>query len=226
VLTRRPLQAVRARSRRVAHGFTLIEILVTVLILLLGLLGMIGLQARGANVEFESYQRGQALSLAREMASRLAGARGIVSGYVSNAVSSTDGSIYLGSGAGAQTFVDGAGNCVPGAGVPLAEAKYEACQWGQALRGVAVKDGANSVGAMIGARGCIIRVEPPNNNALADLYVVIVWQALKPGTEPPGMVVGETASPGSECASTVNFGAGLRRAVSVRVMVPDLAKAT
>ena len=213
----------RMQARRGARGFTLIEVLVTVLILMLGLLGVIGLQARASNVEFESYQRGQALSLARDMASRIGASRGIVSGFLDNAVSSGDGTIYMGSGADASTFLN-AGNCVPGNGVALTEAKYEACEWGKALRGAAVQEGGNSVGAMVGARGCLIRVEPANNSALADLYVVIVWQALKAGNEPLGMATGEAASPASQCASLVNFGTGLRRGVSLRVMVPDLAK--
>ena len=212
------------RAPRSARGFTLIEILVTILILMLGLLGVIGLQARASNVEFESYQRGQALTLAREMAARVAGSRGIVGGFLDDAVSSADGSVYVGYGGGATNFDDGAGNCVAGAGVALDEAKFEACQWGMALLGVAATEAGNNVGAMLGARGCLIRVEPPNDNALADIYVVIVWQALKAGTEPPGMVVGEAASPASQCASGVNFGTGLRRGVTVRVLVPDLVK--
>lgn len=211
---------IAARER----GFTLVEILVTILILMVGLLGVMGLQARASNVEFESYQRGQALSLARDMAARVAGSRGIVSGFLNAALSSTDGSVYVGAGGGASTFVDGSGNCVPGAGVALAEAKYEACLWGQALQGAAVKEGLNNVGAMVGARGCLLRVEPANNNALADIYVVIVWQALKAGTEPLGMVAGEEASAASQCASAVAFGTGLRRGVSVRLMVPNLTK--
>jgi type IV pilus assembly protein PilV len=214
----------QSRTRRApkgSRGFTLIEILVTILILVFGLLGMIGLQARGANIEFESYQRGQALSIARDMAGRLANSRDIVPGVLNGAVSSTDGSVYWGNGPSAQApVVDGGGNCVPGAGVALDEAKFEACLWAQTLQGVAAKDGASNVGAMIGARGCVIRVEPPNNNALADLYVVVVWQALKQGIEPPA------ATPANDCGSADPYGAGLRRGVSVRVMVPDLTKAT
>jgi type IV pilus assembly protein PilV len=211
-------------ARSAGHdGFTLIEILVTILILMLGLLGVISLQARASNVEFESYQRGQALSLAREMAARIGASRGIVSGFLNAAVSSTNGSVYLGNGGGAASFVDADNNCTTGLAA-LDKAKFEACQWGQALQGAAVQEAGNNVGAMIGARGCLIRVEPANNNAIADLYVVIVWQALKQGNEPLGMAAGEDASPASQCASGVNFGAGLRRGVSVRVMVPDLNK--
>jgi type IV pilus assembly protein PilV len=209
-------------------GFTLIEVLITIVIILIGLLGVAGLQARATNVELESYQRGQALSLAREMAARLSGSRGITTGYLNNAISSTDGSVYVGAGAGAADLSDGAGGCTPGAGVALAEAKYEMCQWQLALQGAAAKDvtaGNTLVGAMIGARGCLIRMDTTASAALADLYVVIVWQGIAQGKEPLGTVVGETASPASQCASGVNFGTGLRRGVSVRVLVPDLAKA-
>ena len=214
----------RCRSRATsARGFTLIEVLVTIVVMLLGLLGVLGMQARSAIVEFESYQRGEALSLVREMQGRLTNSRAIVDGYLNVAVSSTDGSIYVGSGAGAQDFTVGA-LCVPGGGVALADAKFEMCQWAQALQGVAVQEGAaaTKVGAMIGARGCLIRVQPPENNALADIYVTVVWQGTSPGTEPPA------ASPAGQsfCANDVNFGTGLRRGVSVRVLVPNLTKTT
>ncbi|KQW37916.1 hypothetical protein ASC76_07515 [Rhizobacter sp. Root404] len=200
-------------------GFTLIEVLVTIVVMLLGLLGVLGMQARSAVVEFESYQRGEALALVREMESRLTNSRSIVDGYLNAAVSSTDGSIYVGSGAGAQDFSVSAA-CVPGGGVALAEAKFEMCQWGQALQGTAAQEGTTKVGAMIGARGCLIRVVPAEGNALADIYVTVVWQGASPGTEP------DVDSPAGQnfCAKGVNFGTGLRRGVTVRVLVPNLTK--
>jgi type IV pilus assembly protein PilV len=73
-----------------------------------------------------------------------------------------------------------------------------------------------SVGAMIGARGCLIRAEPPTTGSMADVFVVVVWQGMSDGTDP---VAG---SPAALCASGVDFGAGRRRGVSLRVMVPAL----
>ena len=208
-----------ASARAAAGGFTLIEILVTILILVLGLLGVIGMQARASGVEFESYQRGQALSLARDMQARLLSSRGIFTGVLNPSASSTDGSVYFGSGPGAASYVDGAGNCIaPTAGDLVSAAKYQACSWGRDLQGVAQKEGGNSVGAMLGARGCIIKVDPPQLNALADLYIVVVWQGVGKRADPP------TDSAAAKCASNVAFGTGLRRGVSVRVLVPDLKK--
>lgn len=213
-----PLPSARSRT---AAGFTLIEVLVTMVLILIGLLGMFALQARAANVELESYQRGQALTLAREMEGRLTASRALVAGYLNNAVSSTDGSIYVGNGAGAVDFSDADGNCVvPAPGDVLAAAKYEACLWAQSLQGAAAKDAGSNVGAMLGARGCIVRLEPPQANALADLYVVVVWQGLAAGSEPPV----DAPAGKNRCASDVDFGAGLRRGVTLRVMVPDLVK--
>jgi type IV pilus assembly protein PilV len=206
------------------RGFTLIEILVTIVILVFGLLGIVGLQAKATNVEMEAYQRGQALSLLRDMQSRIAASRGVVTdGFLQNALSSTNGSVYLGTGGADFTDVDG--DCVPPAGVAnaadrLVAAKYEACEWGRQLLGVSAQESGANVGAMIGARGCLIRMEPPENNAVADFYIVVVWQGIAKASEPPA------ATPMALCASGVNYGAGLRRGMSVRVLVPHLTKET
>jgi len=218
-----PLTGHTRTPRRAAAGFTLIEILVTILLLMLGLLGVIGMQTRASAVEFESYQRGQALSLARDMEARLLSSRGIVTGFKDAAVSSTDGSVYFGNGTGAADFTDASGNCIAPTGTALSAAKFQACTWGRDLQGVAQKDGGAggvAVGAMLGARGCIVRIEPPQQNALADFYIVVVWQGIGSRTEPP------SNSPAAMCASGFNLGAGLRRGVSIRVMVPDLQKST
>lgn len=52
-------------------GFSLIEVIVTVSILSVGLLGLAGLQLRALNAEAESFARGQALMLVDQMAERI-----------------------------------------------------------------------------------------------------------------------------------------------------------
>ena len=206
-------------QHRRERGFTMIEVMVTVLLLAVGLLGMLGMQTRASAVEFESYQRGQAIALARDMQARLLSARGIVPGYLNPAISSLDGSVWVGNGAAG--FVDANGNCaapVPGDLASFAAA--QACAWGRDLQGAAMSDSTGAVGAMIGARGCLIRIEPPQQNALADLYVVIVWQGIESRNDPAA------DSPAGRCASDVDFGPGQRRGISMRVLVPDLRKAT
>ena len=53
-----------------SRGFTLIEVLVTLVILMFGLLGIAGLMAKGQRASFEAYQRQAALAIANDMAER------------------------------------------------------------------------------------------------------------------------------------------------------------
>lgn len=201
-------------------GFTLIEILVTAFILLIALVGVLGLQAKASSTELESYQRGQALSLARDMASRISSSRGLVatgSGYLDNTLSSLDGSVYFGV-AGSGTTDLGACASPVGASSALQVATFQTCEWAKAVQGAAE---SGTAGAMLGARACLIRNTPPTG-ALADFYVVVVWQGVAKGKEPIGMETGEPATPMSMCASSVNYGTGMRRGVSMRVLVPNL----
>jgi len=200
-----------ARARLASGGFTLIEVLVTIVVVSIGLLGVVAMQTRAASVEFESYQRGQALSLLREMESRLASSRGVIDEFLAADLSSTDGSVHVGGGAAGEA---GLLDC---SGAP-AGAKAQLCEWSRSLEGAAAIEGGSKVGAMIGARGCLIRVEPPQANALADVFLVVVWQGLQAGAEPPA----DSPAGANRCASGVDFGAGLRRGVSLRVLVPDL----
>ena len=52
-------------------GATMIEVLITIVILAFGLLGLVGLQAKVQLAEVESYQRAQAVVLLNDMADRL-----------------------------------------------------------------------------------------------------------------------------------------------------------
>ena len=64
------------------RGTSLIEVMVTVVILTFGLLGLAGLQSRLQLSEMEAYQRSQALILLDDMASRVTTNRNAASTYV------------------------------------------------------------------------------------------------------------------------------------------------
>tara|TARA_R110002111_G_scaffold8723_3_gene31414 strand:- start:2652 stop:3113 length:462 start_codon:yes stop_codon:yes gene_type:complete len=53
------------------QGFGLIEVLITVVILAIGLLGLAGLQATGLNFNHSAYQRSQATTLAYDIIDRM-----------------------------------------------------------------------------------------------------------------------------------------------------------
>jgi len=70
------------------HGFTLIEVLVSVLIISTALLGLVGLQTKGMHNTVDSYNRTQATLLASSIAdrmrtNRIETAKGTASGYLS-----------------------------------------------------------------------------------------------------------------------------------------------
>lgn len=149
------LSALRTHQR----GLTLIELMVTVLILLVGLLGLAGLQSRLQQAEVESYQRAQALVLLNDMSSRIMANRYEASSY---AISSL-----------------GASAC-PSAG--STRSSIDLNQWCQALKGAAEKIGGTEVGTLIGGQGC---VESVSANTV---MVTVAWQGLLPLDPPPASV--------------------------------------
>lgn len=121
-------------------GFSLIEILVTVSILAVGLLGLAGLQLRALNAERESYARGQALMLVDEMAERI----------IINKSRAAAGEYGSDLGYGAGSTVD----CSAPAG-----ALVDLCDWSGSLqRGTVLVDaGSNetSIGTLHNPIGCV-----------------------------------------------------------------------
>ena len=63
------------------HGFSMVEILVTIVVMAIGLLGLAGLQATSLRNTEESYQRSQAAALAYDMLDRMrANSAGVTAG--------------------------------------------------------------------------------------------------------------------------------------------------
>jgi prepilin-type N-terminal cleavage/methylation domain-containing protein len=65
----------------VHRGFSLIEVLVSIVILAIGLLGLAGLQVKANAIEMEAYQRSVSLMLVQDMASRIAAGRQYVTQF-------------------------------------------------------------------------------------------------------------------------------------------------
>ena len=149
------------------RGTSLIEVLVTMVILAFGLLGAAGLQARLQLADMESYQRAQALVLMDDIASRIATNRGNASNYVTTAANP------LGTGMTCPA--------VPGPS-PTRQA-LDSNEWCYELQGAAEVIGANNkIGAVLGARGCVEQL--PNNQYL----ITVAWQGVVPISAPPASV--------------------------------------
>lgn len=189
--------------RRTQTGVGMVEIMVTIVILVIGLLGVAGLQMKSQKAEMEAYQRAMAVALVQDMTSRIAAGRGHRAEYATLAGASNDPTVY------------GTGDATNCAG--LTGASLEVCEWSEAMRGGAeATDAGVSIAAPIGMRGCILSVNPEVPDALNEFFVVGVWQGLTPSSDP----VADT--PGDVCAADVDFGAGLRRSFATRILVPKL----
>lgn len=159
-----------AAARPFAHsvrGVSMIEVLVTIVILAFGLLGMAGLQSRLQVSEMEAYQRAQALVLLNDMANRIETNRN--ASVVPNYVTTSASPAYLGSGM----------TC-PAAGATLQSQDLN--QWCNALQGAAEVASSNKLGAVVGGRGCV------DSLGNGEYLVTIAWQGLIPLSAPPASV--------------------------------------
>jgi type IV pilus assembly protein PilV len=178
------------------RGTSLVEVLVTVIVLAFGLLGIAALQAKAQVGNLESYQRAQAVVLLQDMRARTSSNGANAASYVTSTPLGTNTSDDDCSGA-ADT------------------AAKDKCEWGNELKGAAEVDTAstNKVGAMIGARGCIEVLQAPNPAAgvcQPGIYrLTVAWQGMHP-TKVSSLACGQNAY-GSDDS--------FRRAIAVQVAV-------
>ena len=147
----------------------MIEVLVTIVILTIGLLGAAALQARMQVAQAEAYHRAHAVLLLRDMVDRLNANRHDALDYV------TAGAL----GAGREVQ-DCSG---------LAGAALDLCEWNDALLGAA-ETGADGqpAGGMIDARGCITNVVAAMPR---EFVVAVTWQGLVPTAAPSSTACGQ-----------------------------------
>lgn len=177
------------------NGFSLVEVLVTIVILVVGLLGLAGLQSRALTAQMEAYQRSQALILLRDMASRVEANRSNAAAYITTTP--------RGTGFNSDAVLDC--TALTGAGLDL-------CEWHNALLGAAETQGTNKVGAMIGARGCITQVSPGGVHVPGEYLIAVAWQGLN-STFVPAIPCGQGAYGTNDA---------LRRVVALPISIPDL----
>ncbi|NMF97276.2 type IV pilus modification protein PilV [Aromatoleum toluolicum] len=180
------------------RGTTMIEVLVTIIILTLGLLGLAGLQSRLQVSEMEAYQRAQAVILLNDMASRLTTNRKTAPNYVTGSASPV-----------------GAGMTCPAISNTSSRKDIDIGEWCNALQGAAETSGSTLMGAMVGGRGCI-------EDLGADEYLITVaWQGLTPLSPPPTAIAcGKDSYDGASGSTCVAD--RCRRVVTTRVKIAKL----
>ncbi len=125
---------IRARQ----HGFTLTEILVTLLITAFGLLGLAGFVIKATALSVDATQRVRAAALLNDMAGRIANNKTNAAAYVSAAAH---------------------GAAMENCGALAAGAPRDLCEWNNLLAGSNdAQAGGNA--AFLGFRGCISQPNP------------------------------------------------------------------
>jgi type IV pilus assembly protein PilV len=161
------------------RGVSLVEVLVTLVILAFGLLGVAGLQAKMSLAEMESYQRSQALMALAEMTERMS----------ANPAQATSYLIAGTIGTGTPTA-----NCYPTLPTPpLSGPARDLCEWNKSLQGASEQNSGVKVGGMVGAVGCITQKQASNpalGVCAAGIYQVsVAWQGMNP-TKAPALACG------------------------------------
>lgn len=180
------------------RGFGMLEVLITLLIMAVGLLGLAGLQLRAQRAELESYQRVQALILLEDMASRLRANPGAARCYETEG---TGGEAFIGQGS------DPAACSGWGTSSTRAQADDDLDEWDGLLEGSAEALGGTEAGSITGGRGCV------TYDTVNEVYTVsVAWQGET-----------ETVAPAvNTCAQNQYGDERLRRVVSQRVTLPSL----
>lgn len=176
------------------RGVSLVEVLVTMVIVAFGLLGLAAFQSKAQIGSVESYQRAQAAVLLQDMQARLTANMNDAASYVTATALGMENTTY--------------GDC----STLAAGATRDKCEWDAALKGASETTTAGNVGAIKNARGCIELVQAENIKpgvcTPAVYLVTVAWQGLH-----------VTKEPSQACGAGKYGGAGYRRAISARVAV-------
>jgi type IV pilus assembly protein PilV len=134
---------------RTSSGFTLVEVLVSMIIFSVGLIGVARLQVVAKQSNYDAVQRVTATSIAQDLLSRMRANHTVLNTYVSNT-----GSTVIGRGS-----IDAEPNPVCGSSATLCTedqlAGHDLWDIEQALDGIAEQDAGNSVGGLVSPTLCI-----------------------------------------------------------------------
>jgi type IV pilus assembly protein PilV len=180
--------------RRSQGGATLIEILVSMLILMFGLLGLVGVMVQSQRAQVEAFQREQAILLAQDMVNRMNVNKGVANCYVL--------ATYLGVDV---TTPPVATSCASGTSTQKTRFESDMSEWYSMLQGAATSVGTSAVGGVPDARGCITK------DATTGIYQVsVVWQGSAATSAPPA---------GITCGNTKYAPDTSRRAVALTLLI-------
>jgi len=199
------------------RGFTLIEILIAMLVLTIGLLGLVGMQAAAQNAELESYQRAQAMVLMNDIVDRVNANRKAATCYAIT-TNTTNGTPYIGT-TGTGVYSTAGFSCPSLATNPNAvtRAQMDVQLIEEMILGAAETTSGNRIGAMIGARTCI------GFDAATQSYTIAVaWQGISQTFSPASWPTSANPAVARNCALNLYGTDTQRRVVWTTLLVASL----
>ena len=185
-------------------GISMLEVLVSIIIVAVGLLGMAGLSARSTTAEYESYQRVQALILVADMVDKINANRKAAGCYALTDANS--GSPALGTGSNWAPACNAYGTILE-----QSRAVADLNEWNGKLLGAAELQSGDAVGAMTAARGCV------SFDPLANSYQVsVAWQGMVATIAPTAV------DPTWLCGTGLYGPESQRRIVSINLSIANL----
>jgi type IV pilus assembly protein PilV len=153
-------QAPALRRRVRARGFSMIEVLITLVVIAFGLLGLSGFVTRATAMSIETGQRARAAALLEDMQFRVANNKLNLASYATGV---THGAAEVTGCAGLGTL-----------------AARDLCQWNNLLVGTHEALGAGATAQALTFRGCITQPNP----AQPVIVITVTWAATMPGIPP------------------------------------------
>ena len=167
----------RAPLVRRPAGFTLIEVLITMVVTAIGLLTVAGLQASAKKASYEAAQRTVATALAQDMIERMRVNPSVKDSYVTGNSDVTNGT------AASACDNSNAGGTPARVCTPAEIATTDLAQWGQKLKGSQEKLGAVEVGGLTNAWGCVVK-------GTGSYFVVVTWRGFSAVADPGDLPAG------------------------------------
>jgi type IV pilus assembly protein PilV len=204
IVTNRNISARHASKKaqpRNQGGFTLIEALIAFVILSVGLLGIVSLQAMSKQSQHQAVQSARAVSMADDIVERIRINPGALLEYVTG---TTPVSITT----------EPTPDCQATACDPNELADHNLWAWEQTMEGAMMTTAAGNAGGLINPKGCILFTPIPGKVRTGLLNVIIQWQGLHSSTD--AVQAGEVACGGAAATGDIT-----RRQVSVNTFVID-----
>ena len=190
-----------------AKGFSMMEILVTMIIIMVGLLGIVALQAKAVQAELESYQRSQALIMLNDIVDRMNINRQTVLNCFAFTTDTDVGTPFIGA---AGTGHLGAPSCAASTSNYNTLADNALTELDNLLKGtqeaIDVDGETQNAGGIVDARACISYDSSTELGGISGtgLYTVVLsWQAMS-----------ELIAPVASCGNGLYGTEARRRAVS------------